>query len=598
MTTAESHEQSSGRTDGSETNAEKRPRFWPVILLLAAFWTLYHGLYWLDLSMGNRFLYRMANYAALLLLFLVWWLTNRRISRRDRWFAFGIVVAGAAVAGLLVDKTVGVFGLVLSGMPYVITVWTLWWIVAQKLSVRTRRAGLAIAIALAWGFFTLRRFDGLNGAQESISNWRWEPTAEQIFLAEKPRPEQPDSAAGSLQLLPGDWPEFRGPARNGQVAGVRIATDWSADPPKLLWQHRVGPGWSSMTIVDGRLFTQEQRGEQEAVVCYDAESGKDVWAHEDLARFYDNLSGPGPRGTPTFADGRLYSLGGTGRLNCLDAASGKADWSRDIVADSGATLPQWGFSNSPLVVGDLVVVFAGGPADKGLLAYRTGDGEPAWSVATGKDSYSSPQLATIAGHAQVLMLTGRSLAAVDAQHGGLVWEHEMGGGMFLPIDQPQAVGDGQFLIQAGAGLALVEVTAKVTAQATRDDNPSSTSQLWASIALRPSLNDYVVAQQSIFGFDDGVFCCVDLRSGKRRWKQGRYGHGQVLLLPDQPLLVVLSETGEAVLVAANPEKHEELARFQAIHGKTWNHPVLAHGRLYVRNGEEMACYDLKLLERR
>src|SRR5262249_29600164 len=182
--------------------------------------------------------------------------------------------------------------------------------------------------------------------------------------------------------------------------GITIATDWDTIPPRLLWRQRVGPAWSSVIVVDGRLYTQEQRGEQEAVVCYEAQTGRELWAHGDAARFWESVSGAGPRATPTFADGRIYALGGTGILNCLDAATGERHWSHDIAADAGTRPPQWGFSGSPLVTDGLVIVFAGGDGDKNLLAYRADTGKPAWAAPARGTSYSSPQLVTLAGQRQ------------------------------------------------------------------------------------------------------------------------------------------------------------------------------------------------------
>ncbi len=261
------------------------------------------------------------------------------------------------------------------------------------------------------------------------------------------------------------------------------------------------------------------------------------------------------------------------------------------IADSDAAVPQWGVSNSPLVVGDTAIFFAGAQPDKGLLAYTAKTGEPKWSAVAGKNSYASPELSSVGGDSQLLMLSNHGLAAVDPATGRPLWEHVLNAGeMFSPIDQPQDVGDGRFVIHTPAGLALIHVT--------QQDGKWATKQLWESTRLKPTLNDFVVQDGAIYGFDDGIFCCLDLKTGKRRWKAGRYGHGQVLLLADQKLLLIVSETGELVLVPANAERHEELVRFQTISGKTWNHPIMAHGRLYVRNAEEMACYELPAGESR
>jgi outer membrane protein assembly factor BamB len=392
-----------------------------------------------------------------------------------------------------------------------------------------------------------------------------------------------------FELQPGDWPGFRGPNRDSVVHGVKLATDWNTSPPHAVWRRRVGPAWSSFVAVGDRLFTQEQRGEMETVVCLAAETGQEFWAHEDPARFSDGQAGAGPRATPTFDAGRIYSFGATGLLNCLDAATGSAIWTRDVTRDCDGQAPMWGFSSSPLIVDGMVVVYAGGTIDQALLAYRANSGELAWKAVTGEVSYSSPQLASIGGQEQILFLSERGLTSVAPDSGDVLWNHEALHPKIWRAVQPRLVGDSQVLIGSeDLGLVLLDV-----AQA---DGDWIARQQWISTAIQPAFSDFVVHDGHAYGFDGSIFCCTDLATGSRRWKGGRYGHGQVLLLADQPLLVVLGETGEAVLLAARPDKHEELGRFQAIEGKTWNHPVIAHGRLYVRNDVEMACYALKLLD--
>jgi outer membrane protein assembly factor BamB len=391
----------------------------------------------------------------------------------------------------------------------------------------------------------------------------------------------------AVTLSAGDWPEFRGPNRDGVIAGVHVPTDWGTAPPRPLWRQRVGPAWSSVIVVGERLYTQEQRDKQEAVVCYEAATGKELWAHEDATRFWDTVSGAGPRATPTFANGRVYTLGGTGVLNCLDAATGKCYWTHDLKTDAGATPPLWGFAGSPLVADGNVIVFAGGKGDRTLLAYRADSGEPAWAAPAGEGSYSSPQLVTLAGKRQCLLLSDGGLTAVDPQTGTVLWKY----GRAMPgaprTAQAHVVGATEVLVPtlAGPGLERISVTL--------DGDTWKVERLGESTALKPEFPDVVVYEGHVYGFDLNQFCCVDLATGKRCWRGGRYGRGEVMLLPGQALLLVVSETGELVLLAANPQRQEELGRFQALNGKTWNHPVVAHGRLYVRNAEEMACYDLQ-----
>jgi hypothetical protein len=584
-----------GQPQHAAAAVTKPPRVWPAVALLALVWMILFTCAWLELTTFVRFLSAMAVCALLFLGFTGWWFTNGRLSWTERLIVFGAVVAGGVVTVLLTLKTFGPFALILTAVPYVCTAWTMWLLIARKASARTRGIGLLAAIWLSWGAFTLIRMDGLTGEQRIQLHFRWTPTAEELYLAQLAQRQ-----ADSIDLLPslrepatfqpGDWPGFRGPNRDGVVRGVKITTDWKTSPPCLLWRQRVGPGWSSFAVVGDRLYTQEQRGEIEAVVCLDAATGREIWAHEDDARFFEQLAGAGPRATPTFHDGRVYALGATGLLNCLDAVTGERKWQRDIAADSGAKLPQWGFAGSPLVVRGLVVVFAGGEGDQNLLAYRINSGDPAWAARAGQNSYSSPQLATLDGEEQILFLSDHGLIAVDPASGSVLWEHARPAKGAPRSLQPHPVTNSQVLFssETDIGTALLDVT--------RDGRTWKPAQRWASRDFMPSFNDFVVHDGYIYGFDGAIFSCVDGQTGERRWKKGRYGHGQVLLLADQPLLLVVTEEGDAVLVAADPEAPRQLAKFRAIEGKTWNHPVIAHGRLYVRNGEEMACYELKLAE--
>jgi outer membrane protein assembly factor BamB len=233
----------------------------------------------------------------------------------------------------------------------------------------------------------------------------------------------------------------------------------------------------------------------------------------------------------------------------------------------------------------MVIVFSGGPGGK-LLGYRADSGEQVWSVTASTESYSSPQAVTIAGKKQCLMLGDGGLISVDPMTGTVLWTQ----GPPVPgaprVVQPHLVGDNQLVATVGmSGVSLIKVV--------QDGSICRAEQLWSTTQIKPEFPDMVVHEGHLYGFDVSVFCCVDLAMHQRTWKGGRYGRGQVMLLPEQSLLLVLSESGEAVLLEANPQRHRELGRFRALEGKTWNHPVIAHGRLYLRNAEEMACYELK-----
>jgi hypothetical protein len=578
------------RAETSAAEPARTPRLWWPVVLVGLFWAWTLVAHRLELATFVRFASSLAVCGLLTLLFFGWWLTNRRIGRADRLLGFGAVVAAGAGAALLSRQTFGVIGLLMMALPYVLTVWTAWLVLTRRAPPAARRAGLVIVLALTWGSFTLIRMDGISGEQVPVFRWRWSPTAEDRYLADAARADagSADAATAAVTVGPGDWPGFRGPRRDGVVTGLsNIVTDWNASPPKLLWRRRVGPAWSSIAVVGDRVYTQEQRGESEVVLCLSAATGHDIWTHTESIRFFENVSGAGPRATPTVADGRVYALGATGVLNCLDAATGERKWSRDIAADSGASVPLWGFSSSPLVSKGVVIVFGGGDGDKGLLAYDAERGEPAWSVAAGHNSYTSPQPAVLGGTEQVLFFGDHGLTALDPGTGAVLWEYAVPAPGAPRAIQPHPISPSSVLISSemDLGTVLLDVT--------HDGNGWRAERRWASRALKPSFNDYVVHAGHAYGFDGAMFSCIDLENGgKGCWRGGRYGHGQVVLLADQGLLIVAAESGEAALVAADPGRLRELGRFPAVEGKVWNHPAVANGRLYLRSGEEMACYDL------
>jgi hypothetical protein len=338
--------------------------------------------------------------------------------------------------------------------------------------------------------------------------------------------------------------------------------------------------------VGDNVYTQEQRAEMEVVTCYDLMTGNEIWAHQDQTRFEEAIAGPGPRATPTFADGKLYAFGARGRLNCLNPATGEVIWTRDVLAESGAAVPMWGFSASPLVTGGLVTVITGGKG-KNVMAYAADTGQPAWAAGDGW-SFASTQLADVGGVPQLLCVTADGLDSIDPPTGKILWHHHfpMTGGSNR-ITQPVLLTDNDVLLGAAFGIGTRRI------RVTHDANVWKTEQLWTSRSLKPYYNDMVLHKDFLYGFDGSAFVCIDPNAGNMRWRAHGYGNGQVLLIADQDLLLILGEQGEAALVYARPESHQELCRFQALNGKTWNHPVIAHGKLLVRNGEEAACYEVK-----
>ncbi len=564
------------------------PRLWPAIVLVAVFWAGYFLVGAFEKSFFLAFLYSAAAPAVLVLLFSIWWWSNRRIPITDRVLGCLMVIATGVAVAPFCDKSIGL-GLGTSGLPLAITALTLWMMFIQWTGFAWKRLGLLVVLARVWGSFTLVRVDGVNADLKSTIRWRWNPSPEDMFLAQLEQqtdavsPATPPSPQEALTLSPGDWTSFRGPDRDGVIHGITIDANWTANPPKELWRRRVGPAWSSVIVIGERLFTQEQRGEEETVVCYDASTGNEVWVHADPECFWEAVSGAGPRATPTFAGGRILTLGAKCKLNCLDAATGETRWSHNIVEEAPSKLPMWAFSSSPLVVNDKVIVFAGGQGDRNLLAYQIESGELAWAAPVSHDSYSSPQLATLDGCQQCLMLGDHGLTAIDPASGSVLWQFGLAMAGAPRMLQAHILGNSQLVAGtlSGEGVALADVT--------REGDRWNVAEVWSTTKMKPEFSDFVVQDGHAYGFDGAIFCCLDLSTGARSWKAGRYGRGQVMLLPEQSLLLVISENGAAVLLNADPRRHQEIGRFQALAEKTWNHPVIAHGRLFVRNAEEMAC---------
>ena len=447
-------------------------------------------------------------------------------------------------------------------------------------------AGFAASILL--------RTEGMSGNYVFDLRWRWSPTPEASMLAAGKTPSsagatRPADADIEQALAHPEWPAFRGSDRAARSRGPEIATNWSVHPPRQLWRIPVGPAWSSFAVAGPLLFTQEQRGPMEAVVCYEAETGREVWSQGVETRFDEPLGGPGPRATPTLAAGGLYATGATGRFLRLNPATGAVVWEQDLKAVAGCEVPMWGFAASPLVAGSLVIVYAGGPGDKGVLAFEAASGVLRWSAATGNHAYSSPQLSPIAGEELVLMLANDGLRCLDPATGRERLNHEWKF-MSYRVLQPHVIGEDTILLPTGINVGTRAI------RVTRNAGQLVAEALWTSRNLKPDFTDVVAHRGYVYGIDGGIFTCVDLKTGGRQWKEGRYGKGQVLLLERSNLLLVAAENGQVVLLRADPNAHAEVASFKALEGKTWNHPVVVGDRLYVRNAQEAAGYVLPLAD--
>ena len=514
---------------------------------------------------------------------LLWWLLFSRAPWLERIGAPLLIVgaliltkrvvhasiAGGGMGMLLYMLAIPVFGLALVA----------WALVTRRFSTGARRLALLATIVLGCSVFMVIRTGGLTAEFDNDFHWRWSKTPEQKLLAQAGDESPAPATAPAPITADSGWSGFRGPQRDSVVHGARIKTDWAATPPVQLWRRPVGPAWSSFAVDNGKLYTQEQRGEEEVVSCHDLSTGKPVWKHSDRARFWESNAGPGPRATPAISNGRVYTQGATGIVNVLDAATGAVVWTRNSVNDTGAKIPGWGIAGSPLVVNDLVIVAVSGS----LVAYDLANGNPRWQGLSGGAGYSSPQLVTINGVQQVVLLNSNGATGVSLADGKLLWEHKWEG---VPIVQPAVAANGDLLVSVSESSGLRRLAVAQSSGAW------TVQERWTSEDIYPWFNDLVVHKGYAFGFNGSSLVCINLEDGKLKWKGKRYGYGQLVLLPEQDVLLILSEQGELALAKAAPDQFTELAHFPALEGKTWNHPVLVGNVLLVRNDHEMAAFRL------
>ncbi len=612
-------------TSQSDSSTSQKPlRVWPGVVIAIALTLLRYiaPLIAPDAELYSTPLALIAVLGGMLfaVAIIVWWLFFSRAPWAERIGAIVLMIVAVFATRFIVHESIkgGMMGMMLGlyAIPIMTLALVIWAVATRRLAVGPRRGSLVAVILLVCVPWTLVRTAGLIGGGSEF-HWRWTPTPEQLLLAQandepKPLPPSaettasptespesktegqptpspdaattptPDAAASESQA---NWPGFRGPNRDSIIRGVQIKTDWAASPPVEVWRRPVGPGWSSFAVRGDLLYTQEQRGDEELVACYKVSTGEPVWRHRDAARFYESNGGAGPRATPTLSNGRVYAFGATGILNVLDAATGKLVWSRNVATDSNTKVPGWGFSSSPLIVGDVVIVAAAGK----LVGYDRATGKPRWFGPEHKGGYSSPHRTTIDGVQQILLLSDEGATSVAPATGEVLWEHAWPGNTIV---QPALLGGGDILISTGG-----TTSASRRIAVTHGASGWNVEERWTSNGLKPNFNDFAVHKGHAYGFDGNILASISIENGKRKWKGGRYGNGQLVLLPDQDLLLVLSEEGDLALVKATPDQFTEVARFKAIEGKTWNHPVVVGDLLLARNGEQMAAFRLPIANR-
>lgn len=465
-----------------------------------------------------------------------------------------------------------------------------WFLLFGPVSLRIRIVAVLAGITLVAIVASSFRITGVTGDLVPIFESKWKrpnSKSDDPIAPATPSVQNPETniLAQTLSKSPtADFPQFYGPGRNAILASPQLDTNWAATPPRLVWKQPVGAAWSGFAIQDNLAVTQEQDGENELVVVRDVLSGRHLWSHAANNRYATTIAGEGPRATPTISSNRVFTFGATGVLNCFDLNTGTLLWTRDAARENEAAIPEWGFSSSPLLVDDKVIVSVGGSNNRSLVAYRATDGQFLWGSGHRGAGYSSPVEVSLLGDRQILYFSTDAILAFDPG-GQPLWEHPWQAGQ-PKVSLPVTIGSNLVFVSSGygAGCELIEIS--------RSAARFKPSRVWKSLALKSKFAPIFPLGDFIYGLDDGIFTCVDLKTGQRRWKDGRYGHGQGLLIGG--IILLTSESGEVILIEPNPEKLTELGRFQVFSDKTWNPPALAGEYLLVRNHKEAACLKLTI----
>lgn len=404
------------------------------------------------------------------------------------------------------------------------------------------------------------------------------PPATEPAAAPEPPPAEPAAASNNY------WTDYRGPNRDGRYTQTPILTDWPSDGLPELWRTSVGGGYASMVVAGERVYTIEQRRDQEVLAAYDMATGTEVWANSWDANFQESMGGPGPRATPVWHDGRIYALGAEGEFRVIDAATGETVWRKNIIEENGASNLNWAMAASPLIVEEKVIVQPGGSRGRSIVAYHKDTGDVIWTALNDKQAYASPMIVTLAGRRQILTVSASRAIGLTVEDGELLWDYPWSTSYDVNAAQPVITGEDTFMLSAGYGhgAELIRVSAS--------GDRLQAGQVWKSNRMKNKFASSVFHDGHIYGLDEAILASIDASTGELNWKGGRYGYGQVLLAGEH--LVITTERGDVVLVKATPESHQEVARFSAVDGKTWNTPAIDDGLLLVRNTREMVCYRI------
>lgn len=396
-------------------------------------------------------------------------------------------------------------------------------------------------------------------------------------------------ASTALGAVVVDWPQWRGPNRNGISSETGLLRQWPAAGPPLAWRVTgAGEGYSSFAVAAGRLFTLGARQNTEYVIAFDAATGKKLWEAANGRRF-NNDRGDGPRATPTVDGDRVYVFGSSGDLSVLDAATGKVHWTQNLLQKFGGSNIQWGLSESPLVLSDRIVVTPGG-RDAAIVALRKTDGSLIWRSQSDTPGYSSAILHPLGTVQQAVLFTGDRALGLDVRDGRLLWSYDQVANQIANIATPIARGDKVFFSSDyGTGAALLALTA--------NGNQISAKEVYFTREMRNHHASSVLVGDHLYGFSSSILTAMHFETGKVVWRDRSVGKGSVIVADER--LYLFSENGVVGLADVNPTRYVERGRFTLQTGNlpTWSHPVVSNGRLYLRDQDTLFAYDIAMKAR-
>ena len=395
-----------------------------------------------------------------------------------------------------------------------------------------------------------------------------------------------------------DWPQWLGPERNGVSGETGLLNNWPEAGPTVEWRIPLGRGFSGISIADGKVYTMYAESGDEYAICLNAETGEELWRIRTGPYYQEQQGGDGPRSTPTVDGATVYVLSASGMLYALDIENGAPQWQKDLVAEFDCEIPKWGFSTSPLVEGDLLLLEAGGvdgnfvvdmiidrKTSTTAVALDKNTGNTVWTALNEKMSYSSPIAFTAAGKRQIAYFTAYSLTGIAPADGRVLWQFPWKTRWDVSASTPIFVPPDKLFISTGddSGAAMLKIAAS--------GDELAIEQIWQNRKMKTHFGTSILFEGHLYGFDQSILKCLNAANGEEQWKTRGYGKGTLIIADGH--LVILGEEGQIGLAEATPTAFREKSKVSLLNGRCWTVPAIADGRVYARDENEIVCVDIR-----